>query len=211
MLSSSGLMPWLRHWPRSKGGSFLLVSRMVRPRCLHHRARPHVDDLAQRAHQMGVLVFQFEHPVAARDQLDFQGHRSRIERAALAADGQGDLAADGHILQRRHAFGIGDGHAGALDVVFQQRPHHIGAVARRAAADIVGRLDQQHRTLAAKRNCFPELAHHLVEVMLLGNAAFAHVPGDLGQFAQAPPAPRSASPSVMMLKATPAWGTSEKA
>ena len=47
------------------------------------------------------------------------------------------------------ASAIGNRHAGALDIVFQQRPHHIGAVARRAAADIVGRFDQQHRPLAA--------------------------------------------------------------
>ncbi len=112
---------------------------------LHHRAMTHMDDLAQRSHQMGILVFQFEHAVTARDQFDFERHRSGIERTALAADGQGDLAADGNILQCRDTLRIGQRHASALHIVFQQRPHHIGAVARRAAADIVGRFHQQHR------------------------------------------------------------------
>ncbi len=41
--SCSGWIPWLRNWPKSNGGVFLLVSRMVTPEDYNDDARPHVD------------------------------------------------------------------------------------------------------------------------------------------------------------------------
>ena len=165
----------------------------------HHGAGPHADDAAQH-HHLALKVFQFEMAVAARHQFDLKatGPRSsrlplppmaRVMRPPMGTDCSAATAAASRSPPRR------------LNIIFDQRAHHIGAIARAAAADIVGRFHQQHRAIGAGH----EIAHHLIEVMFLGDASSRRSQAIWPSSSSAAFA-ASSSPSVMMPKATPASG-----
>src|SRR4029079_5449292 len=63
-------------------------------------------------------------------------------------------------LERRDGFWIIDDDRRILHPISQERPQNIGAVSGRAAADVVGRLDQQHGTLRDGQYLLQYLVQH---------------------------------------------------
>ena len=107
----------------------------------HNGARTHIDAVSQH-HDLALQVFQFKTAIAAGYKFDIQGDRPKVQPAALAANAQSFASADRDGLERRNRFGVGHHHAGAVHIMLQQGAHHIGAVARPTAADIVGGFNQ---------------------------------------------------------------------
>ena len=84
-----------------------------------------------------MLVLQLEVPGAAREQLDFERERASVEPTAFAADGQSDARADGERRELRDGCGVIDGDGAVGQAVREHRAQQAGAIAGRAAADVV--------------------------------------------------------------------------
>lgn len=108
---------------------------------------------------MALFVLEFKMAVAARDKFDFQRERAGIEAAAAAADRQREALADGQTGERNDRGGIVDGDGGVGNLMRDQRTQQAGAIARRATADVVRRLDE-HGQAGRQRL---QLTHDLFE------------------------------------------------
>ena len=104
-------------------------------------------------------VHEIEGSAAQRHELDVDFDRAGIDVPAASANGLAADGADRQAGEPLHDLGVVHGHEGVLGIALHQSPQNAGAVAGRAASNVVRRFNQQHRALRRGSDAIEHFVH----------------------------------------------------
>ena len=109
---------------------------------VHDRTRAHFKTSAVHRGEMAMQVLQIEAPITPRDKRRLDCDRPRISAPAASADGKPALLPRLGIGERGDGHSIVNRNERVVHAVRPERAENPRAVAGRATADVIGRLDE---------------------------------------------------------------------